>query len=563
MESDLLIIGSGFAGLWAAVSAREAGVKRVTVVDKASIGMSSQSRLSAGATIYCLPEDDTDLWLRSIAEAQGFLCHQDMVSDMLETSHARLRKLEQWGVLYQRDGEGKGYFRLPSRGLPHVKMLVRPHFRDKIGGSAVVDALRRQAIHSRIRQVPRVLITDLLQRDGRIAGALGVDRSSGELRTFRARAVVLATADCSFRGHYVCTDATTGDAFRLAYDSGVRLQNLEFLCTNTGSPRFGFEGTGVALKWGGRLLDRSGNAFMQSYHPEADEAEIGVLTQAMAAEAKQGNGPPFFLDMGGAWRERIGPALASIGGFMPLNLAKLEAEGIDLGEPQEWIPAVQGLRGGVRTDLDCASDLPGLFAAGLSQALDPGLFNGWSSMRAMWSGERAGRAAARFLRDADHPNPDRAELAELGRRALAPLERAAGHSPDEVVERMQRALFTPAVALLKRGDDLAAALHAIEALRDEAVPRLRAGDPHELAKVHETVSLIRVAELYLRASLARTESRGDHFREDHPETDNSRWLAWVNLRRGESGNTVLETEPVPLHHYPLQPNGQAGQARLS
>jgi len=228
MESDLLIIGSGFAGLWAAVSAREAGVKRVTVVDKASIGMSSQSRLSAGATIYCLPEDDADLWLRSISEAQGFLCHQDMVADMLETSHARLRKLEQWGVLYQRDGEGKGYFRLPSRGLPHVKMLVRPHFGDKIGGSAVVDALRRQAIRSRIRQVPRVLITDLLQRDGRIAGALGVDRSSGVLRTFRARAVVLATADCSFRGHYVCTDATTGDAFRLAYDvvvEGVSLLN--------------------------------------------------------------------------------------------------------------------------------------------------------------------------------------------------------------------------------------------------------------------------------------------------------------------------------------------------
>jgi succinate dehydrogenase/fumarate reductase flavoprotein subunit len=559
METDLLIIGSGFAGLWAAVSAREEGVKRVLVVDKASIGMSSQSRLSAGATIYCLPEDDAEQWLRSIAEAQGFLCHQDMIADMLETSHSRLRQLEAWGVCYQRDPETGRYFRLPSRGLPNVKMMVRPHFQHRIGGSAVVDALRRRAIRARVRQQPRVVITGLLQRDGRVAGAVGVDRTSGELRTFRARAVLLATADCSFRGNYAGTDATTGDGFRLAYDAGVRLQNLEFLCTNTGPARFGFEGTGVALRWGGRLRDRAGNAFMYRHHPDADGAEIGALTQAMAIEARNGNGPPFFLDMAEAWQERIGPALASIGGFMPLNLAKLKAEGIDLGEPQEWVPAVQTLRGGVRTGLDCESDLAGLFAAGLAQALDPGLFNGWSSMRAMWSGQRAGRAAARFLREASHVVPDADQIAGLRRRAVAALGRSHGYRPDEVVERMQHILFTPEVTLLKNAPSLEAALRAIEDLRDQALPELRAEDPHELAKLHETISMIRVAEMYLRTSLARTESRGDHFRDDHPQTDNERWLEWINLRRGESGKMVLETEPVPLGGYPIQPGGESAR----
>ena len=80
-------------------------------------------------------------------------------------------------------------------------------------------------------------VTDLLQREGRIAGAIGLDRTTAEPIAWRARAVLLATADCSFRGNYVCTDATTGDGFRLAYDQGVRLSNMEFLCTNTGSPR--------------------------------------------------------------------------------------------------------------------------------------------------------------------------------------------------------------------------------------------------------------------------------------------------------------------------------------
>ena len=81
IETDLLIVGSGFAGLWAAISAREGGVPRVAVVDKAAIAMSSQSRLCAGATIYCLPEDDPEAWLRAMVEANGFLSRQPLVAE--------------------------------------------------------------------------------------------------------------------------------------------------------------------------------------------------------------------------------------------------------------------------------------------------------------------------------------------------------------------------------------------------------------------------------------------------------------------------------------------------
>ncbi len=112
VETDLLIIGTGFAGLWAAISAREAGVERVAMVDKASIAMSSQSRLCAGATIYCLPEDDVEVWLRDIVEANGFLSRQPLVEEILKTSAERLRKLEEWGVHYPQNAEGE--FAIPS-----------------------------------------------------------------------------------------------------------------------------------------------------------------------------------------------------------------------------------------------------------------------------------------------------------------------------------------------------------------------------------------------------------------------------------------------------------------
>jgi succinate dehydrogenase/fumarate reductase flavoprotein subunit len=560
IETDLLIVGSGFAGLWAAISTREAGVGRVAVVDKAAIAMSSQSRLCAGATIYCLPEDDTEVWLRDIVEANGFLSRQPLVAEILETSCARLRKLEEWGVSYP--APGGAYVRIPSRGLEHVKMMVVPRFRDRVGGSAVIDALRRRAIRAHIAQHPRVLVTDLLQRGGRIAGAVGLDRATAEPIAFAARAVLLAAADCSFRGNYVCTDGTTGDGFRLAYDQGVRLSNMEFLCTNTGSPRFGFEGTGVALKWGGRLLNARSESFMEKYHPDANAAEIHELTQAMAREAEQGNGSPFYIEMADAWKTRIGPALAGIGGFMPINLAKLEAEGIDLAERQEWVPAVQSLRGGVRIESDGQSDLPGLFAAGMTEALDPGLFNGWSTMRAMGSGERSGRGAAAYLRSAAPVSPDADEIAALVARATAPLERRADGAPrpDQVIERMHALIFDPKVSILKRGESLSAALQEIQDLCVAALPALAARDPHELAKLHETHNMIHAAEMFLRASLTRTESRGSHFRVDHPELDNRRWLSWINLRRGEGGEMRVETEPVPLDSYPIQPRTERASA---
>ncbi len=554
VETDLLIVGSGFAGLWAAISAREAGVERVTVVDKASIAMSSQSRLCAGATIYCLPEDDTAVWLRDIVEANGFLSRQPLVEQILETSGARLRKLQEWGVRYPQSAEGD-YLRIPSRGFRHVKMMVMPRYREAVGGSAVIDALRRRAFRWGIERHPRMLVTDLLQRDGRIVGALALDRSTAKPRLFAARAVLLATADCSFRGNYVCTDGTTGDGFRLAYDQGVRLSNMEFLCTNTGSPSFGFEGTGVALKWGGRLLNARHQSFMEQHHADANGAEIHELVQAMVRETRAGNGPPFYIEMGDAFTNRIGPALQGIGGFMQLNLAKLEASGIDLRQPQEWVPAVQSLRGGVRVGPDGQSDLPGLFAAGMTEALDPGLFNGWSTMRAMGSGERSGRGAAAYLHDAGPARPDDDEVTELAQRATSALAQsgAASLRPDAVIERMHRTIFRPDVGILKSRASLDQALKEIEALRDEAVPRLDAADAHELVKLHETRNMLVCAEAFLRASLARCESRGSHFRDDHPETDNERWLAWINLRRSSEGAMRVETEEVPLDRYPVKP----------
>ena len=108
----------------------------------------------------------------------------------------------------------------------------------------------------------------------------------------------------------------------------------------------------------------------------------------------------------------------------------------------------------------------------------------------------------------------------------------------------------------RQSDEKPARLHrsSLEDLRVAALPDLAARDPHELVKLHEVRNMIQVAEIFLHASLARTESRGSHFRVEHPEPDNERWLSWINLRKGEGGKMRVETEPVPLESYPIQPH---------
>ncbi|MHB8895798.1 MAG: FAD-binding protein [Candidatus Geothermincolia bacterium] len=566
-HTDLLIIGSGFAGLLAAIEAGERGARDITIVDKGAVGLSSASKMAAGATIYCLPQFDASEWLEDFAAAQGWLCRQDMVARMLETSSERLERLRSWGIEYMRLPVpflgSRGYVAIGSRGLDRARMLVAPRWKDKKGGSALVKCMVARARRSRPTLMPKTMITSLIVEGGRVRGACGVDRLTGEPRAIRAGAVVLAAGDCSFRGQYACVGQVTGDGFKLAYDAGARLTNMEFLAVNTGSPRYGFEGTGIAARFGGRFLDSRSRPFMRGHHPDGDRAEIGNIVQAIAAEAREGNGPPFYLDMsrfpGGIVTRR---GLKAIGGWMPLNIGKLEAAGVRLfGEPQEWGPAIQSLRGGARTDAECLTDVSGLYAAGLAQSVDPGVFNGWSSMRAMWSGQVAGSAAADYVSGLGQDSGNRASDSELfdeqARLCLAPLERSTGPAPDEVCRRLQEAIFPCGVSIRKSEGRLRDALALVRSIRDNDLPVLAAADPHELVKAHETANMVLSAELFLLASLERRESRGDHFREDYPARDDA-WLKWINIRRGEDGEPAIEHESVPLATYPSRPKGWAG-----
>jgi succinate dehydrogenase/fumarate reductase flavoprotein subunit len=200
-----------------------------------------------------------------------------------------------------------------------------------------------------------------------------------------------------------------------------------------------------------------------------------------------------------------------------------------------------------------ATSLPGLYAAGDcggtrvngSYYPNPGL----GTCPAAVTGRRAGAGAAEYALQAKKPIIDEEELARLKKIVYAPMERRGGFSPRWVTQLLQNTMMPYFISFIKHGQRLQAALTIVEFLRDSLVPKLNAKDSHELRLAHETKNMVLNAEMVLRASLFRTESRGVHYREDYPRRDDPAWLAWTKIKEEQGGMKVLK-EPVPKEWWP-------------
>ena len=201
----------------------------------------------------------------------------------------------------------------------------------------------------------------------------------------------------------------------------------------------------------------------------------------------------------------------------------------------------------------CASSVPGLFAAGDScgtmqvGAIYSGVGNGL--VGAAVTGARAGLGAAGYALHAEKPSVSDKEIANLSKSVHQPIRRKGGFSPRWITQVLQNTMIPYFILYIKREDRLKAALTIVEFMRDHLIPKLIARDPHELRLAHETKNMVLNAEMKLRASLFRTESRGTHYREDYPYRDDPDWLAWVILKQEQGKMKVLKRE-VPKEWWP-------------
>jgi succinate dehydrogenase/fumarate reductase flavoprotein subunit len=253
----------------------------------------------------------------------------------------------------------------------------------------------------------------------------------------------------------------------------------------------------------------------------------GTLFINLEFEAHAGRAPVSFEAPDGSMNEVVG------GGASGMSVHK--AEGV-------W-PA----------DTDCTTGIPGLYAAGdtLGTMQSGSVYAtiGMSFMGASVTGARAGQAAASYAQEAGPPVVNADELGRLEQVVLAPKRRQGGFGPGWVTQLLQNAMIPYYVMYIKKGDRLEATLTLVEFMRDHLVPKLMARDPHELRLAHETKNMVLNAEMRLRASLLRTESRGCHYREDHPLREDPDWLAWVLLQERD-GQMVAFKRPIPEAWWP-------------
>ncbi|MBI2957778.1 MAG: FAD-dependent oxidoreductase, partial [Chloroflexi bacterium] len=246
-QTDLLIIGGGLAGTFAAIKARDAGVENLLLVDKATVGRSGCSTFAAGVITAWFPWDNLDDWIRETVEHGEYLNDQEWLDVLYTQGYPRILDLEAWGVELVRNEKGE-IARALGRGQLGHKALRNIMFH----GPQFMETMRQQVVKRRIPMEQRVMVTDLLTRDNRVVGAVGFNPRTGDQYTFRARTTILAAGANVFKSISIGHRNITGDAHGMAFRAGARHTCFEFGTQNVSLRNFDTAGLNMFVGTGAR-----------------------------------------------------------------------------------------------------------------------------------------------------------------------------------------------------------------------------------------------------------------------------------------------------------------------
>ena len=537
IDTDVLVIGGGAGGLWAGLSAkRHNPSSSVTVLDAHMVGRSGHAAFSNAWMAVVTPDDDLESCTREIVEGNEWIADQKLIHTTLSLSYGQLLELEKMGLDYPKEN-GK-FIRRPTRGLNLIRVL-----KPRGGGLEFCWALRKALEKENVSIVEQIFITDLLpDESGNIAGAVGVHGRSGQFYIIRAKSTVVATNSVTFRAGFVRDLTGTGPI--LAYRAGATLANAEFGYLRPGTPRFYFEGITYAIQDGAKFRNAKDDAFMERYDTKwADKADVHSITKAMVMEKQAGNAP-LYLDMSLIPEDKRDDYLSSTVAWMDYFYKKLgERARIDMFGKTEYFPIYQITKMGIKTDSECRSEIKGLFAAGLAQVACATHFAELHIAVCNGTGWIGGKSAALHAQETNAPRISTAHVSELKDGIASHFDAQSSAESDELLLDLQKIMFRYDVSMLKTEDRLTRALNDVTTIKNR-MKNAKAPHTHEFVRLNETDCMIDTAEMILRASLARKETRLSHIREDFPDRDDVNWLKWVLINKGGSG-PVISIEPIP------------------
>src|SRR5438034_1197882 len=583
-EHEVLVIGAGGAGLRAAIEAGAQGVS-VGIVCKSLLGKAHTVMAEGGIAAALANVDDRDSWTVHFADTMRggqYVNNWRMAELHAKESPQGVRDLEAWGALFDRTPDG----RILQRNFGGHKYPRLAHVGDRTG-LEMIRTLQDHGVHQGIDVHMEHTILSLLKDGDRVVGAFGYERERGRFKIFRAKAVVLATGGIG-RAYKITSNSWeyTGDGHALAYEAGAELLDMEFIQFHPTGMVWPPSVMGILVTEGvrgdgGILTNNKGRRFMFDDIPEnyrtqtADNEEEGwrycqgdknarrppeLLTRdhvsrCIVREVKEGRGSPHggvFLDI--SWiRKKLPNAEEYIKRKLPSMYHQFkQLADIDITkEPMEVGPTTHYIMGGVRVDPDTQmSRVAGLFAAGECAAGINGAnrLGGNSLSDLLVFGKRAGEFAAKYAKECQPGPIDAGEVEEAARRALEPFERGPAGEPPYQIQYALQDMMQDLVGIVRREDEMQRALEGLSALRERARSEGVGGHREYNPGWHAALdlpNLLLVSEAVTRSAIERRESRGGHFREDHPDKDAVFGQVNIVLRMGSDGRMELTRAPIP------------------
>ncbi len=549
-EHDVLIIGAGGAGLRAAIEATERGLS-VGVVTKSLLGKAHTVMAEGGMAASVGNVDPDDNWQTHFMDTMKsgkFLNNWRMAEIFAKEAPDRVYELEQWGALFNRTAEGKISQR-PFGGHTYRRLC---HVGDRTG-LEMIRTLQEKVLATNTKVYMETTVTKLFKNDGRVVGALAYTRESGKFIHFKTRAVVMATGGWG-RIYKVTSNSweSNGDGAILAYDAGAELVDMEMVQFHPTGLLAGPDTrmTGTVLEEGlrgsgGYLIDGTGERFMFEYDPRGERATRDIVSRSIMDRIRKGHATP----NGGVWIQmsHLGPA--EVRKKFKGMVERCADCGFDLaGGRVEVIPTAHYMMGGVVFDRDCSTPMPRLYAAGEDTGGVHGAnrLGGNGVANSTVFGGLAGDAMGSHVRWAGSlADPDRAAVEASLHRAFGPLGRRGGDI--EGVRRALHDLMWEDVGILRTAEGLARGAAALESLAGE-IAAAGVADPEPRFNLTwmdrlNLENLVLVSRAICAAAEARHDSRGAHFREDHPETSDLETSRYTVVRlQGE--DISVGTEPV-------------------
>lgn len=556
LDTDILIIGGGAAGCYAAVEARtlEPGV-RCLIMEKAHIDRSGCLAMGLNSiNAYLNPGQTPESYLDYTRREFMGVVREDLVLSIAEGLNEVVRRVEQWGLPIEKDSKGSY--------IPRGKRAI------KIRGERLKPILSEAVRRSKAEVLNRVAATNLIVSGGRVVGAFGLGVRDGRFYVVRAKAVIVATGGAS--GIY--RPANPGSARHLTWYCPWNVGTGYALGIRAGAEMTSFENRFIALRVkdvqaptgmlalgaGARQVNARGEPYLDKYykdHPlRCSSTYLRLLTTILEDRAGRG---PCYLDLGHIGRgtveeRRLKEDLLNMSPTMALLWAGHDGDArFEIAGSEPYIVGGHG-EAGYWVDAGRRTSLPGLYAAGDVAGGAPKKY-----VSGAWvEGRIAVRTALDDIRSVEALEPDADTIDKERERVMAPLGRDGGTSPQEMEERLQKLMDEYAGGLSTRYElsegRLLIAKELLGRLRTQT-HLLRAGGFHELVSAMEVIDRIDVARVVVEHLLYRRETRWpcSQSRLDYPERDDARWLKFVN--------SVMEPETGEIN---MVERGLDGRDRL-